>query len=67
VIIDFNVKIYNMDYEEKIKQLRQLLIIIKDETETHISHEEMVKQSEGYLLIIAIEKYLERHDYFHSV
>lgn len=50
-----------MDYEEKIKQLRQLLATIKDETETYIDHEKMVKDSEGYLLIIAIEKYLERH------
>jgi hypothetical protein len=50
-----------MDYKEKIKQLKQLLATIKNETETCIDHEKMVKDSEGYLLIIAIEKYLERH------
>lgn len=50
-----------MDYQEKIKYLRQLLTTIKDETETYIDHEKMVKDSESYLLIIAIEKYLERH------
>jgi len=50
-----------MEYEEKIKMLRQLLDAVKEETETYIDHEKMVANSENYLLIIAIEKYLERH------
>ena len=40
-----SVKINTMDYEEKIKQLKQLLATIKDETETYIDHEKMVKDT----------------------
>jgi hypothetical protein len=50
-----------MDYEEKIKQMRQLLAIIKDETEAYADHEKITQNSESYLLIIAIEKYLDRY------
>ena len=48
-------------YYEEIEALKQLLVRLKDETETYIDHGMMIRNSESYLLTIAIEKYIERY------
>ena len=46
---------------QEIEQLRELLARLKEETEDYVGHNELARNAEGYLLIIAIEKYIERY------
>jgi len=46
---------------EEIELLKRILNELESTTEQYIDHAKMVDDSEKYLLIIAISKYLERH------
>jgi hypothetical protein len=45
--------------EDRLELLAQLLTELKESTEEYVMHETMMRKSEDYLLIIALEKYLE--------
>jgi hypothetical protein len=47
--------------QEEIEQLKQLLARLKEETEDYVGHDKLARNAESYLLIIAMEKYIERY------
>jgi hypothetical protein len=47
--------------QEEIEQLKQLLARLKEETEDYVGHDKLARNAENYLLIIAMEKYIERY------
>lgn len=50
-----------IEMEEEKEHLIKLLEHLKESTEPYIYHEKMIEHYERYLLIIALQKYIERY------